>query len=139
MNRIFSYSNLNNIFSFVHWWIFWIFFYSMISSWLFKYYSVFACDDCKHRNPLYHLFNTIKNYRRAMNRNIIFTLKLPSSVFCNSSTCEMRRAFSSCSSGLMSGSKLELDPSLLYMLGNESLDFVRLILSLESSIMTVNE
>lgn len=62
---------------------------------------------------------------------------LPSSVFWSSRTCEINRAFSSCSSGLMSGSRLELDPSLLYMLGKESVDFVRLILSFESSIMAV--
>lgn len=60
----------------------------------------------------------------------------PSNVFWSSSTCEINRAFSSCSSWLMSGSRLELDPSLLYMLGSESFDLARLMLSLESSIMS---
>lgn len=79
----------------------------------------------------------IKTYVICYKNGEVFSVYLPSNVFWSSSTCEMRRAFSSCSSGLMSGSKLELDPSLLYMLGNESLDFAWLILSLESSIMAM--
>lgn len=41
------------------------------------------------------------------------SLYLPSSVFCSSRTCDMSRAFSSCSSGDMSGSKPENIISLM--------------------------
>lgn len=62
----------------------------------------------------------------------------PSNVFCNSSTWDIRRAFSSCSSGLISCSRL-CAPELLsfvYELGSESIERPVFICSESSSMIT---